>query len=105
MAVCYRHPGRETSVACSNCGKPICTDCMTPTSVGMRCPECAGQRTRVRRVTPGLARANAPATYTLIALNAAVFVAQLGSGGSTAALGTGGRLIRDGGLSGPQVAN
>ncbi len=41
MATCYRHPTRETGVACSNCGRPICTDCMTPTPVGMRCPECA----------------------------------------------------------------
>ena len=46
-ALCYRHPSRETGVACSNCGRPICPDCMTPTSVGMRCPECAGERTKV----------------------------------------------------------
>src|SRR5829696_5023859 len=24
MATCYRHPGRETGVSCSNCGNPIC---------------------------------------------------------------------------------
>ena len=47
MATCYRHPGRETAVSCSNCGRPICPDCMTPTPVGMRCPECASQRTKV----------------------------------------------------------
>ena len=41
---------------------------MTPTPVGMRCPECARQRTRVTRgaVRPG--RADAPATYVLIAI-------------------------------------
>jgi membrane associated rhomboid family serine protease len=48
MAVCYRHPGRETGVSCSNCGKPICPDCMTSTPVGMRCPDCARQKTAVR---------------------------------------------------------
>ena len=48
MATCYRHPSRETGVSCSNCGRPICPDCMTPTSVGMRCPECARQKTKVR---------------------------------------------------------
>ena len=48
MATCYRHPNRETGVSCSNCGRPICPDCMTPTSVGMRCPECAKQKTQVR---------------------------------------------------------
>ena len=53
MAVCYRHPNRETGVSCSNCGRPICPDCMTATSVGMRCPECAKQTTQVRRITSG----------------------------------------------------
>ena len=48
MAVCYRHPGRETGVSCSNCGNPICPDCMTATPVGMRCPDCSRQRTPVR---------------------------------------------------------
>ena len=48
MAVCYRHPTRETGVSCSNCGRPICPECMTSTSVGMRCPECARQTTKVR---------------------------------------------------------
>ena len=33
---------------CSNCGRPICPDCMTTTPVGMRCPECARQRTKTR---------------------------------------------------------
>ena len=48
MPACYRHPSRETGVSCSSCGRPICPDCMTPTSVGMRCPECARDRTKVR---------------------------------------------------------
>jgi membrane associated rhomboid family serine protease len=48
MAVCYRHPGRETGVSCSNCGNPICPDCMTATPVGMRCPDCSRQKTPVR---------------------------------------------------------
>ena len=48
METCYRHPDRETGVSCSNCGRPICPDCMTTTSVGMRCPECARQKTKVQ---------------------------------------------------------
>ena len=48
MAVCYRHSSRETGVSCSNCGNPICPDCMTATPVGMRCPDCSKQRTPVR---------------------------------------------------------
>ena len=55
---CYRHPNRETAVSCSSCGRPICPDCMTPTPVGMRCPECANQRTRVVRNPTGTATLN-----------------------------------------------
>ena len=59
MEVCYRHPNRETGVSCSNCGRPICPDCMTSTSVGMRCPECARQgRTRVRTMSVAHRRAH-----------------------------------------------
>lgn len=69
MEVCYRHPDRETGVACSNCGRPICPDCMTSTSVGMRCPECARQRTKVKTMagveTPVL-------TYILIGICVAI---------------------------------
>ena len=50
METCYRHPGRETGVSCSNCSRPICPDCMTSTPVGMRCPECARQKTQVRTI-------------------------------------------------------
>jgi hypothetical protein len=41
QATCYRHPGRETKVSCSDCGRPICTDCMVYSAVGIKCPECA----------------------------------------------------------------
>ena len=106
MAVCYRHPGRETNVACSNCGRPICPDCMTPTPVGMRCPECAGQTTPVRRVGSGLSYGTAPATYALIAINVAFFIAELVSGGgASAGFGGGGKVIHDLALDGPKVAD
>jgi membrane associated rhomboid family serine protease len=71
MATCYRHPNRETGVSCSNCGKPICPDCMTPTPVGMRCPDCSRQTTPVRTLR---SMAVEPiATYILVALNVLVF--------------------------------
>lgn len=74
MATCYRHTSRETGVSCSNCGRPICPDCMTTTPVGMRCPECASQRTKVKRMRD---MATVPqVTYTLIALNVAAFLAE-----------------------------
>src|SRR5947208_1045970 len=74
MATCYRHPSRETGVSCSNCGRPICPDCMTTTAVGMRCPECAKQRTRVMRVRS--ATTVPRVTYALIAINVVVFLAE-----------------------------
>lgn len=36
---CYRHPKRETRVSCATCGRPICTECMVPTEVGIKCPD------------------------------------------------------------------
>src|SRR4051794_3962817 len=102
---CYRHPDRETRVSCSSCGRPICPECMTPTPVGMRCPECAGQRTRVVQNPTG-ARAGfeaAPATYVLIAINVIVFLAEIASG--SGGLGDQqGKLISNYGLYGPSVA-
>src|SRR5215203_4829724 len=78
---CYRHPDRETGVSCSSCGRPICPECMTPTPVGMRCPECASQRTRV---VQGVGRpegfAQAPATYVLIAINVIAYLVEIASG-------------------------
>jgi membrane associated rhomboid family serine protease len=104
MAVCYRHPNRETNVSCSNCGRPICPDCMTVTPVGMRCPECARDRTQVRRVSPGLRAGAAPATYALIAINVAAFLAELGTGTGLGFNG-GGSVINNAGLYGPAVSN
>ena len=69
MDTCYRHPGRETGVSCSNCARPICPDCMTSTSVGMRCPECARQKTKVRTVGSS---GDPILTYSLIAINVIV---------------------------------
>ncbi len=36
---CYRHPRRETRISCATCGRPICTECMRQTAVGIKCPE------------------------------------------------------------------
>jgi membrane associated rhomboid family serine protease len=101
---CYRHPNRETAVSCSNCGRPICPDCMTPSPVGMRCPECSKQRTRVvRGVGETSLAASAPATLALIAINVAVFLAEVAGGGG-GLTPRGSSLILDLGLFGPSVA-
>jgi membrane associated rhomboid family serine protease len=102
--VCYRHPNRETKVQCSRCGRPICPECMYDSPVGMRCPECAGQRTRAR--TLPIRRSGTPyGTYALLALNVLVFIAEIGGGGGAASLEGGGTLVTDGGLYGPAIAN
>jgi membrane associated rhomboid family serine protease len=101
---CYRHPNRETGVACSNCGRPICPDCMTPTPVGMRCPECAQQRTKVKTARTVRQGAYPYATYGLIAMNAIVYFASTAAGGGLTSRG-GGSLIDRGGLFGPAIAN
>ena len=88
---CYRHPGRETGVSCSNCGRPICPECMTSTPVGMRCPECARQRTKVN-VGPAASSSDPIVTYALIALNVLAFVAQSMSGAG------GDELLVEGGI-------
>lgn len=101
---CYRHPDRETSVSCSMCARPICPDCMTSTPVGMRCPECAGQRTQVRRGPAAIAPTATPVvTYVLIGLNVIAFMVTLAGG--AAAVDGGGSVIRDYGLAGPPVDN
>jgi len=84
---CYRHPGRETAVSCSNCGRPICPDCMVYAAVGIKCPECAGQPTGAKAATRKLGRVGAGTgafvTKTLIGINVAVFLVSIaqGSGG------------------------
>jgi membrane associated rhomboid family serine protease len=79
MAVCYRHPGRETGVSCSNCGRPICPDCMTATPVGMRCPECSRQKTQVRTLRNIYAQPTV--TYVLIGINVLMYLGLMASGG------------------------
>ena len=99
MTTCYRHPSRETRVSCSRCGKPICPDCMTPSPVGMRCPDCAGDRTKVRTIAS--TSSDVPrVTVALISLNLIAFLFE-GSFGASRATGS---LATDFGLFGPAVA-
>jgi membrane associated rhomboid family serine protease len=101
METCYRHPSRETAVSCSNCERPICPDCMTSTPVGMRCPECARQRTKVKSI----ASIDQPVlTYILIGINVAIALGGVMSGGSASGGGgLGSSLLQDGAVSRPAV--
>lgn len=41
MPECSFHPGVETGVRCTECGRYICPKDMVPTPVGYKCPVCA----------------------------------------------------------------
>jgi membrane associated rhomboid family serine protease len=103
---CYRHPDRVTGLSCSECGRPICTECMTMAPVGIRCPEHSGKAQGVQRMTRGVQRAafegtGAKVTKALVAINVAVYVAELATGGGVN--GTGSTIYLHGVLFGPLV--
>jgi membrane associated rhomboid family serine protease len=103
---CYRHPDRATGLSCSECGRPICTECMTMAPVGIRCPEHSGKPQGVQRVTRGVQRVafegtGAKVTKALVAINVAVYVAELVTGGGVN--GTGSTIYLHGVLYGPLV--
>ena len=105
---CYRHPDRETGVTCSECGRPICPDCMVFAPVGIRCPDHASQAQGAARVTQGVRRASyagtgALVTKALVAINVGIYLLELGMGGNIN--GTGNEIYRHGVLYGPLVAD
>lgn len=107
--VCYRHPRTETAVSCSHCERPICTDCMVFSAVGIKCPECAGTPVRTRkaatrvRVAAGSRGGSYIVTRALIGVMIAVFVLQLVSSGDVR--GAGGELFQKGALNGRTIAD
>jgi membrane associated rhomboid family serine protease len=72
---------------------------MTPTPVGMRCPECSRQKTKVR--TAATLTRVPQLTYVLIAINVIAFLAMVASGGGLG--GRGGPVFSNGALYGPAV--
>jgi membrane associated rhomboid family serine protease len=105
---CYRHSDRETYISCSECGRPICTECMTPAPVGQRCPEHSGKPQGVSRMTSGvrgLSTQGTPGLVTrvLIGINVAIYLLELAGGGTIN--GVGSRIFEKGALYGPLVAD
>jgi membrane associated rhomboid family serine protease len=78
VPTCYRHPDRETYVSCVRCGRPACPDCMRSASVGQQCVDCVGQGARTSRPARttfgGRPAAGAVVTWTLVAINVAIFL-------------------------------
>jgi membrane associated rhomboid family serine protease len=105
---CYRHPDRETFVSCSECGRPICAECMTPAPVGQRCPEHSGKPQGARRVSAGMRRGafertGALVTKTLVGLNVLIYLITCVQGNGLNS--PGGSLFDKWFLYGPFVAN
>jgi len=128
---CYRHPDRETGVSCSNCGKPICYECMTPAPVGFRCPDCMAEQRGGLRAIPG-GRAGTPqrprvitrqetrarwqsggllgtrgnqVTRALVGINIVVFILEVATSRGSGLFGSlGGPLVQWGILYPPYVA-
>jgi membrane associated rhomboid family serine protease len=104
---CYRHPNRETFVSCSECGRPICAECMTPAPVGQRCPEHSGRPQGARRMSSGIRRGTfdgvgAICTKTLLAINVLIYLITAAQGGGLNS--PGGTLFNKWVLFGPFVA-
>jgi membrane associated rhomboid family serine protease len=81
---CYRHPNRETYLSCSDCGRPICSDCSHEAPVGQKCPECiraAGKQRIVngRAAIGGPSFETSPVAFALIAINVLIFLISMSS--------------------------
>ncbi len=87
MPTCYRHPDREAHIRCQRCDRIICPDCMRPAAVGFQCPSCVAEGAKSTRsgrtAYGGLRPSDASVTSgVLIALNAAVWIAIMATGGN-----------------------
>jgi hypothetical protein len=47
VTYCYAHPGRETSLRCKRCEKPICASCAQRTPTGYLCKDCVNQHKKI----------------------------------------------------------
>jgi B-box zinc finger len=108
---CYRHPKRETRVSCATCGRPICTECMVATDVGIKCPDDArlprGARAGVMKGNQvlmsilagvGIALAGIPLAYVIFSLPFTLLIS------AAAGYGAGTLINRAGGRNGGPVA-
>jgi membrane associated rhomboid family serine protease len=116
---CYRHPDRKTGVSCSNCGRPICHECMIPAAVGFRCPECIKEQggSRAKVITRAQTRsrwsagamggsAGLSVTKILVVLNVIMFVIEIVMGATSLSFfggGSGQAMVNVGGLYVPLV--
>ena len=109
---CYRHPDRETRVSCATCGRPICTECMRQTEVGIKCPDDArlprGARTGVMKTDQVLKSLLAGTAVAIFGIPAVFAIFQIGFLtfilAGVAGYGAGTLVHRAGGRNGGPVA-
>ena len=109
---CYRHPKRETRVSCATCGRPICTECMRQTDVGIKCPDDArlprAARAGAMKTNQILWSLLAGVAVALLGVPVAFLVLQLGFGSlilcGLAGYGAGILILRAGGRNGGPIA-
>jgi membrane associated rhomboid family serine protease len=88
LPTCYRHPDRETGLSCSECGRPICTECVTYAPVGLRCPDHSGKPQGTAKVAAAVgARGDDFITRALIGANVLIFLAEIATGATLQDLG------------------
>ena len=77
---CYRHPGRETYLSCTRCGKPACPECLRAAPVGHQCVDCIkGGSQTVRQPTGmfgGRVASDSLVTWVLVGLNVAFYLVE-----------------------------
>src|SRR5690348_11275182 len=80
VPTCFRHAGRETYLSCTRCGRPACPECLRSAPVGQQCVECVREGGRTVRqpsgVFSGRAVSGEVVTWTLVALNVALYLAE-----------------------------
>jgi membrane associated rhomboid family serine protease len=80
VPTCFRHPGKETYVSCTRCGRPACPDCLRDAAVGQQCVDCVREGNKSvrqpRGTLGGRIPAGAVATWTLVGLNVAAYLAE-----------------------------
>lgn len=80
VPTCFRHPGRETYVSCTRCGRYACPDCLRAAPVGQQCVECVREGSRAapkaRTVFGGRVAQGAYVTWVLIGLNVAIYLVE-----------------------------
>ncbi len=78
--VCVRHQDRHTFLSCVRCGRPACTECLIPASVGFHCVDCvkesSGLTPQMRRAQRAAKPTKPVVTITIIALTVFVYLLQ-----------------------------